>query len=96
MTTSQDERARLLESLGSAGAGEARVAIVLGSGLGPLADEVVGAKSLPYEELAGMPASAVPGHAGRLVLGELSGVPGRGPKVVKQKFQSRFQAKLDF
>ena len=75
MTTSQGERARLLESLGGAGAGEARVAIVLGSGLGPLADEVVGAKTLPYEELAGMPASAVPGHAGRLVLGELSGVP---------------------
>jgi len=75
MAAAQAEREELMRSLDAAGAGSARAAIVLGSGLGPLAEEVEGARSLPYEELAGMPASAVPGHAGRLVLGELSGVP---------------------
>ncbi len=64
----------LLVSLQALGAGEARVAIVLGSGLGPLADAVESARSVPYEELDGMPVSAVPGHAGRLVFGELGGV----------------------
>ena len=75
MTAAQAEREELLESLDAAGAGSARAAIVLGSGLGPLAEQVEGARSLPYEELAGMPESAVPGHAGRLVLGELAGAP---------------------
>ena len=75
MTTTQSDHERLLASLDAAGAAGARVAIVLGSGLGPLADEVEGAQSLPYEELDGMPASAVPGHAGRLILGDLAGVP---------------------
>jgi purine-nucleoside phosphorylase len=65
----------LLESLRVLGAGEARVAIVLGSGLGPLADAVDNARSVPYDEIAGMPSSAVPGHEGRLVFGELGGVP---------------------
>ena len=55
----------LLASLQGLGAGEARVAIVLGSGLGPLADAVESARAVPYEELEGMPLSAVPGHAGR-------------------------------
>ncbi len=75
MTTTQTDHDRLLTSLKDVGADGARVAIVLGSGLGPLAEEVEGARSVPYEELEGMPASAVPGHAGRLVLGDLAGVP---------------------
>ena len=75
MTTTQTEHGRLLASLDAAGAGSAEVAIVLGSGLGLLAEEVEGARSVPYVELEGMPTSAVPGHAGRLVLGELAGVP---------------------
>jgi len=69
------DRALLRASLEGVGVADARVAIVLGSGLGLLADEVEGARSIPYEELEGMPVSAVPGHAGRLVMGELSGVP---------------------
>jgi len=51
---------------------EPRIGIVLGSGLGPLADEVDGV-SLPYEELPGMPLSTAPGHDGRLVIGYLDG-----------------------
>jgi purine-nucleoside phosphorylase len=75
MTTAQTGHERLLASLEAAGAGSARAAIVLGSGLGPLVEEVEGSKSVSYEELDGMPTSAVPGHAGRLVLGDLAGVP---------------------
>jgi len=49
------------------------LALILGSGLGPLADEVEDAVSVPFSEVPGMPASTAPGHAGRFVLGRLSG-----------------------
>ena len=52
-----------------------RIGIVLGSGLGGLADQVEGAVAIPYSELPGFPVSTVQGHAGELVLGDLSGVP---------------------
>jgi len=50
-----------------------RVAIVLGSGLGAIADALEGPTSIPFGELDGMPVSRVPGHGGRLVLGTLGG-----------------------
>jgi len=49
------------------------LALILGSGLGPLADEVEDAVSVPFSEVPGMPDSTAPGHAGRFVLGRLSG-----------------------
>jgi purine-nucleoside phosphorylase len=49
------------------------VALILGSGLGPLADAIEDSVALPYPEVPGMPASSAPGHAGRLVLGNLEG-----------------------
>lgn len=49
------------------------VALILGSGLGPLADEIDIVAELPYEEIPGFAASTAPGHAGRLVLGTLAG-----------------------
>jgi purine-nucleoside phosphorylase len=52
-----------------------RIAIVLGSGLGSLVDEVSDAIRVPYAELPGFPASAVSGHAGELVAGYLGGEP---------------------
>lgn len=52
-----------------------RVAFILGSGLGALADQIVDAVSLSYEKLPGFPVSTVHGHAGELVLGHLTGVP---------------------
>ncbi|NUQ36408.1 MAG: purine-nucleoside phosphorylase [Caldilineales bacterium] len=50
-----------------------RVAMVLGSGLSPLADAVANADSLPYAEIPDFPLSSVIGHAGCLVIGELAG-----------------------
>ncbi|MEQ9638900.1 MAG: purine-nucleoside phosphorylase [Alphaproteobacteria bacterium] len=50
-------------------------AIVLGSGLGALADAVTDPVALAYADLDGFPQPGVGGHAGRLVLGHLAGVP---------------------
>ncbi|HWH94104.1 MAG TPA: purine-nucleoside phosphorylase [Baekduia sp.] len=52
-----------------------RLALVLGSGLGGLADAVQDATAIPYAELPGFPVGSVAGHAGRLVLGTLAGTP---------------------
>ena len=54
--------------------GAPRVGIVLGSGLGGVADAVQDAVSIGYEDLPGFPRPTVHGHAGRAVLGELRGV----------------------
>ena len=51
-----------------------RVGIVLGSGLGAVADAVADPEVLDYRDLAGFPRPTVAGHAGRAVIGELAGV----------------------
>ena len=55
-------------------AGEPRVAVILGSGLGGFADRLADRVEIPYADLPGFPASSVPGHAGRLVAGTVGGV----------------------
>jgi xanthosine phosphorylase len=52
-----------------------RAVLVLGSGLGPIADAVADAIVVPYAELPGFPRPSVAGHPGRLVLGRLGGAP---------------------
>ncbi len=52
-----------------------RVAIVLGSGLGFLADEVADPIRIPYNAIPGFPEPGVAGHKGVLVSGTLEGVP---------------------
>jgi purine-nucleoside phosphorylase len=51
------------------------VGIVLGSGLGGLADELADPVAIPFAELPGWPAATAPGHVGRLLLGRLAGRP---------------------
>ncbi len=51
------------------------VALILGSGLGALADEIDIAATLSYDEIEGFPKSTVPGHKGRFVFGYMDGVP---------------------
>lgn len=51
------------------------VGIVLGSGLGGLADDLVDPVAIPFDRLPGWPAATAPGHVGRLLLGRLEGVP---------------------
>ena len=52
-----------------------RVALILGSGLGVLAEQMADAVAISYADLPGFPISTVHGHAGELVLGTLGGVP---------------------
>ena len=47
------------------------IGIVLGSGLGGLADELEEPVAIPFAELPGWPAATAPGHAGRLLLGRI-------------------------
>jgi len=55
--------------------GSPRVGVVLGSGLGAVADAVEDPVVVGYEDLPGFPRPTVSGHAGRAVLGTISGVP---------------------
>ena len=52
-----------------------RVLLILGSGLGFLGDEVENAVAVDYREIPHFCPSTAPDHKGRLVVGELSGVP---------------------
>jgi purine-nucleoside phosphorylase len=54
---------------------EPRVALVLGSGLGGFADDFDEAAAIPYEDIPGFMRSTAQGHAGRLVVGKVDGVP---------------------
>ncbi len=49
------------------------VAIVLGSGLGGLADEIEPPTRIPYRDIPGFPSATVAGHAGALIAGQLGG-----------------------
>ena len=49
------------------------IALILGSGLGSVAEEIGDACSIPYEEIEGFPEATTAGHAGCLLLGEWCG-----------------------
>jgi xanthosine phosphorylase len=55
--------------------GAPRVGVVLGSGLGAVADAVEDPVVVSYEELPGFPRPSVEGHAGKAVIGSIGGVP---------------------
>lgn len=50
-----------------------QIGLILGSGLGGLADEATNTIEVPYEDIPGFPVSTVEGHAGKLVYGDLGG-----------------------
>lgn len=54
---------------------KARIALVLGSGLGGFADEFEDAVAMPYQQIPGFVSSTAEGHVGRLVVGKVEGVP---------------------
>ena len=56
------------------GSYEPKIGIILGSGLGGMADAIENPVVIPYEEIDGFPRSTVSGHAGRLVVGKLNGI----------------------
>lgn len=67
--------AALVEAVRARTAIVPRVGMVLGSGLGNLADDLEDAVSIHFEDLPGWPVATAPGHIGRLLLGTLGGVP---------------------
>ena len=48
-----------------------QIGIVLGSGLGALADRIEEAETLPYSDIPGFPVATAPGHKGRFVFGTI-------------------------
>lgn len=58
--------------------------VILGSGLGGLADRLEDAVVIPYQEIPYFPASRVPGHPGRLVVGTLRSGEASVPLVAMQ------------
>jgi len=64
---------RAAAMLREAGAADVEIGIVLGSGLGPLADEIEVRCVAPFADVPGMAASSAPGHTGRVVIGRLAG-----------------------
>ena len=71
--------------------------LVLGSGLGGLADEATDAVAIPYAEIPGFPVPSVAGHSGRLVIGKLVGKPvalfqGRGHYYERGEAREMFTA----
>lgn len=67
-----ENAARLVRSRTKA---DAKVAVVLGSGLGDFANEFENSSSVPYREIPGFVSSTAQGHVGSLVYGKVSGVP---------------------
>lgn len=51
-----------------------KIAVILGSGLGDLADAIENKEYINYKDIPNFPQSTVVGHEGRLVLGEIKGV----------------------
>jgi xanthosine phosphorylase len=52
-----------------------RLGLVLGSGLGPIAEAIKAAAAISYADIPGFPQPGVEGHAGKLILGTLGGLP---------------------
>ncbi len=50
-----------------------RIAIILGTGLGPLVDHIDDKQMIPYSEIPNFPVSTVEGHSGNLIFGTLAG-----------------------
>lgn len=73
MTITKEAYAEAKEAILASGATKPEIGLILGSGLGELAKEVVNQKVIPYAEIPHFPMSTVEGHAGQLVLGELAG-----------------------
>ncbi len=54
--------------------GQPRIALMLGSGLSEIAGQLTDPLSIPDRDLPGFPLPTVPGHSGRLLIGDLNGV----------------------
>jgi purine-nucleoside phosphorylase len=74
-STPSDLLASAVKSIRRKWSCDATMAVVLGTGLGELADEVQSATAIDYRNIPGFPCSTALAHRGRLVCGELAGAP---------------------
>jgi len=72
---SLEDYARTADFIRQATQHRPEIALILGSGLGSLADSIEAADRIPYETIPNWPLSTVVGHSGRLVIGKLEGHP---------------------
>lgn len=73
--TAQEKLEKCYKSFSEKISFKPKVALILGSGLGALADEIDVKETLDYNEIEGFPISTVPGHKGRFVFGYMGEVP---------------------
>jgi purine-nucleoside phosphorylase len=66
---------RAAEQIRSQAQATPSIAVVLGSGLGAFADDLVDATAIAYRDIQGFAQSTVEGHAGKLVIGKVGDVP---------------------
>lgn len=76
--------------------GDIEVGLILGSGLGDLADEVENPVVIDYSDIPHFPVSTVHGHAGQLVLGKLSGRTVAAMKGRFHYYEGYSQAEITF
>jgi purine-nucleoside phosphorylase len=62
-------------TIGARAGADAKIALVLGSGLGAFAEDFEDSVKIPYQEIPGFVTSTAQGHAGRLVIGKVANVP---------------------
>lgn len=85
MSYTQSDYDRAIEAIQARVTLEPTVGLVLGSGLGGLADTLADRVAIPYDVIPGWPTSTVEGHTGQLVLGRLE-----GQAVVAQQGRAHF------
>ena len=73
MTDLQDKIQQTASYIQEKGVADVAFGLILGSGLGELAEEIENPVVIPYNEIPHFPVSTVVGHAGQLVYGKLSG-----------------------
>jgi purine-nucleoside phosphorylase len=73
--SSADRVATATEAIRHRWSCQASSAVILGTGLGDLADELTAMTAIPYDEIPGFSRSTALAHKGRLVCGELVGAP---------------------
>jgi len=66
---------RLTQAIRSKIQSELRIGIILGTGLGRIANSIQDPLNIPYQDLADWPVSTVQGHTGQLVIGKLENQP---------------------
>jgi purine-nucleoside phosphorylase len=75
MSSMAEQVAEAADAIRQLGALEPTVALILGSGLGDLADEISAPVIVPFAQIPNFPISTVMGHTGTLVVGTLEGTP---------------------